>query len=93
VYFCPHHPEFGAPCDCRKPAVGLFRRAAVELDLDLGRSAYIGDRLKDVQPAAELGGRGILVRTGYGAEHEPFADAMVEVVNDLAEAAVLLVPG
>jgi D-glycero-D-manno-heptose 1,7-bisphosphate phosphatase len=93
VYFCPHHPQFGTPCDCRKPAVGLFRRAAAELDLDLARSAYIGDRLKDVQPAAELGGRGIMVRTGYGAEHAPFADATVEVVNDLAEAAVLLVPG
>jgi len=87
VYYCPHHPDFGPPCDCRKPGLGLFQRAAAELDLDLGASVYIGDRLKDVEPAAVLGGRAFLVRTGYGSEHEPLAGVTVEVVDDLAEAA------
>jgi D-glycero-D-manno-heptose 1,7-bisphosphate phosphatase len=92
VYYCPHHPDFGPPCDCRKPAPGLFRQAAAELRLDLRTSAYIGDRLKDVQPAATLGGRGILVRTGYGAAQEAPAADWLETVADLAEAAVRLVP-
>lgn len=90
VYYCPHHPGFGPSCDCRKPALGLFRRAAAELALDLAASAYIGDRLKDVQPAAALGGRAILVLTGYGAEHASSAGPEVEIVTDLAQAAARL---
>jgi len=61
-YMCPHHPDFTEkPCACRKPGTLLFRRAATDLDLDLSRSWYIGDRGRDVIPARELGGRGILV--------------------------------
>lgn len=86
-YHCPHHPEITGPCDCRKPAAGLFRRAADEHGLDLSRSVYIGDRVRDVAPAAELGGLGILVRTGYGAEEAARAPADVVVVDDLAGAA------
>lgn len=59
VYHCPHAPADG--CDCRKPRTGLFRRAARDLGLDLRRSVYIGDRPRDVAPALELGGTGILV--------------------------------
>ena len=61
---CPHHPEFTGPCDCRKPGVLLFRRAAQEFGVELDKSWYLGDRLRDVLPAAELGGRGILVPGG-----------------------------
>jgi D-glycero-D-manno-heptose 1,7-bisphosphate phosphatase len=83
VYHCPHHPDFTGPCDCRKPAPGLFQRAARELGLDLERSLYIGDRVKDVEPALRFGGTGILVRTGYGADHERAAPPGVEVLDDL----------
>jgi D-glycero-D-manno-heptose 1,7-bisphosphate phosphatase len=61
TYMCPHHPEFTGPCDCRKPGTLLFRRAARDLGLDLDRSWYVGDKLRDVSPARELGGTGILV--------------------------------
>jgi D-glycero-D-manno-heptose 1,7-bisphosphate phosphatase len=87
VYFCPHHPDFTGACDCRKPAAGLYRRAAGELGLDLARSAYVGDRLKDVLPAVRLGGKGYLVRTGYGREQERDAPAEVMVVDNLEAAA------
>jgi D-glycero-D-manno-heptose 1,7-bisphosphate phosphatase len=60
-YMCPHHPDFTGPCECRKPGTLLFRRAAEQLGLDLAGSWYIGDKLRDVTPAGELGGRGILV--------------------------------
>src|SRR5690606_21848860 len=53
VYHCPHHPDYTGPCECRKPAVGLYLRAARELGLDLSRSVCIGDRLKDVLPARQ----------------------------------------
>lgn len=86
AYHCPHHPEFGPRCSCRKPATGLFLRAASELGLDLRRSVLVGDRVRDVAPAAELGARGILVRTGYGGEGERVPPG-IEVAADLPAAA------
>ena len=62
-YACPHHPDETGPCECRKPGTLLHRQAADTLDLDVSRSWYIGDRLRDVQPAQELGGVGVLVPT------------------------------
>ncbi len=72
-YYCPHHPTEGAPpyrqaCDCRKPAPGLFLRAARELNLDLSASWMIGDRYNDIEAAHRAGARGVLVKTGYGAD-------------------------
>lgn len=68
TYYCPCHPEFAdGPCTCRKPATGMHESARWDLDIDLAASVYVGDRLSDVQPAIALGGRGFLVRTGYGA--------------------------
>lgn len=61
VYLCPHSPEQEPPCDCRKPATALYRRAAAEHGIDFTASAYIGDRLRDVLPADELGGTPILL--------------------------------
>lgn len=87
VYHCPHHPEFTGPCDCRKPATGLFRRAQAEHGIDLARSAFIGDRTTDVEPAHALGGRGWLVRTGYGEDEAARVGPEVNVVADLKEAA------
>jgi D-glycero-D-manno-heptose 1,7-bisphosphate phosphatase len=72
-YFCPHHPTAGRgsylrSCDCRKPSPGLLLRAAEELSLDPDRSYMVGDTLNDIEAASRIGVRGILVRTGYGAE-------------------------
>ena len=93
-YHCPHHPDFTGPCQCRKPAPGMYRAAAGDLDLALERSWYVGDKLSDVLPALSLGGTGILVRTGYGRESEEALPGGVRVVDDLAEAArVILARG
>lgn len=61
TYHCPHwgHPK--ELCECRKPGLGMYREAAAAYQLDLTRSAYIGDRWRDVQPALATGGIGILV--------------------------------
>jgi D-glycero-D-manno-heptose 1,7-bisphosphate phosphatase len=71
TYVCMHHPTVGeAPyrrdCDCRKPSPGMLRRAESELGADLTRSWVVGDRKSDLQLAWSVGGRGALVRTGYG---------------------------
>ncbi len=90
VQYCPHHPDVTGPCACRKPATGMHRRAAAELGLDLPRSYYVGDKVADVLPALELGGQGILVRTGYGPEHEHGVPPGVRVADDLRAAAALI---
>ncbi len=90
TYFCPHHPEVTGVCDCRKPGTGMYRAAAEELDLDLARSYYVGDKVTDVLPGIALGGVPILVRTGYGAEHEGAVPHETWVVQDLWEAAQLI---
>ncbi len=88
--FCSHHPDVDGPCGCRKPATGMHRRAARELGLDLARSWFVGDRARDVLPARELGGRGILLRTGYGALEEEGLGGEFQVVDGLPEAAELI---
>jgi D-glycero-D-manno-heptose 1,7-bisphosphate phosphatase len=73
IYFCPHHPTEGRgqyllSCDCRKPSPGLLLQAAAELNLDPDGSYMVGDTLNDIKAGARAGARGVLVRTGYGAE-------------------------
>jgi D-glycero-D-manno-heptose 1,7-bisphosphate phosphatase len=90
-YHCPHHPDFGEPCECRKPAPGMLLRAAREHELDLGSSWMVGDHLVDVQAGAAAGARPIKVLTGHGLLHgdgEPGPG--VPVVDDLTAAADLI---
>ena len=61
AYFCPHHPQFSGPCDCRKPGRLLFDEAIAELNLDAASSMFAGDRTRDVLPARTFGGAGFLV--------------------------------
>lgn len=95
TYMCPHHPELTGPCDCRKPAMGNYQRAAAAFGLDLARSVWIGDRMTDLEPALAAGGQAILVRTGQGRQSEADAAAAgFRVADDLAAAvAGLLEPG
>lgn len=85
VWFCPHHPDHGGPCACRKPAPGMAEQAAEGLGLDLARSWVIGDKLCDVELATAVGATGVLVRTGHGAR--TVAPTGVPVHADLASAA------
>lgn len=90
VYHCPHHPEITGPCECRKPGLGLYRQAERELGVDLAESVYIGDRSRDVLPALQLGGLGLLVLTGYGAAEAAQVPAGIEVVSDLMGALLFI---
>lgn len=71
VYYCPHHPNATLPeyrkiCDCRKPHTGMITRAVHDFDIDLKRSFFVGDMMKDIQTAKNAEVRSILVKTGYG---------------------------
>jgi D-glycero-D-manno-heptose 1,7-bisphosphate phosphatase len=48
----------------------MLIRAGRDLDIDLTRSFSVGDKWTDVAVGAAAGGRGILVRTGYGRSSE-----------------------
>jgi D-glycero-D-manno-heptose 1,7-bisphosphate phosphatase len=61
TYYCPHSPEIAPACDCRKPGAALYRQAAADHDIDLAKSWYVGDRIRDILPAKLFGGHGILV--------------------------------
>jgi D-glycero-D-manno-heptose 1,7-bisphosphate phosphatase len=94
IYYCPHHPQavvepFRQVCECRKPRTGMLQQAAADLDLDLSRSFTVGDKWSDVEAGIAAGGRGILVRTGYGRSTEAAHDisGAAAVVDDLAAAA------
>ncbi|MBK7286509.1 MAG: HAD-IIIA family hydrolase [Flavobacteriales bacterium] len=60
VYYCPHHPSQGR-CLCRKPAGLLFERAVARFGIDPSRSLMVGDRQRDLDAAATVGIRGVLV--------------------------------
>ena len=73
IYHCPHYPRgevarYARPCQCRKPAPGLLRRAADDHDLRLEGSVMIGDSLRDVEAGRRAGAEGVLVTSGYGVE-------------------------
>ena len=65
IYYCPHGPNDG--CDCRKPKAGMLLRAAQDHDIDLNGSLVIGDRFLDLEMARSVGARGVLVKSGDGA--------------------------
>lgn len=63
IEYCPHTPDDG--CDCRKPAPGLFRRAAEQWDLELAGSYMVGDKPTDITSGQRLAMTTVRVATGY----------------------------
>lgn len=87
-FHCPHHPEVSGLCECRKPGLGLYRRAAAELGLDLARSLYVGDRYRDIQPGLELGGFARLVPSAASPPSDVERAAAAGLLARTLEAAV-----
>nr|BCB22842.1 NTP_transferase and HAD_HisB-N domain-containing protein [Erysipelothrix tonsillarum] len=70
IYYCPHHPDSGFEgeipelkfkCSCRKPEIGLFERAARDLNIDCTQSWMIGDSESDVVAGTRAGCKTILL--------------------------------
>lgn len=53
VYYCPHDPS--APCDCRKPAPGMFLQAIKDHKINPAKSWMIGDKESDIDAALAAG--------------------------------------
>jgi D-glycero-D-manno-heptose 1,7-bisphosphate phosphatase len=101
-FYCPHHPRAHVPayqleCECRKPRPGMIRRAAEQFDIDLTGSFVIGDKAADVGLATAAGARGVLVRTGHGADvldaHGGTVPGAAHVAADLMAAVAWVLMG
>ena len=86
IYFCPHLPDAG--CPCRKPNPALPKRAARDHNLDLKHSFMIGDQVRDMRLAQNIGARGVLVLTGSGTRaREQAVKICAKVTLNLSSAA------
>lgn len=65
-YVCPHLATDG--CGCRKPGTLLFERAIAHHEVGVSGSYVVGDRISDLEAAARVGARPVLVRTGHGEQ-------------------------
>jgi histidinol-phosphate phosphatase family protein len=61
TYFCPHLPDEG--CRCRKPGTLMFEWARDDHGIDLASALFIGDKMRDIEPAFSFGARAVLVPT------------------------------
>ena len=74
IYYCPHAPH--QHCECRKPKPELGHRAASDHGFNPRESIVIGDKTSDIEFGRAIGAaRTILVKTGYGEQHEHTAKA------------------
>ena len=90
IFYCPHHPNFTGPCECRKPQPGMILVAAKKHDIRLDQSFMVGDTLGDIETGYNAKCKTVLVMTGYGREEvkkidkiEP--DLICENLLDFAE--------
>lgn len=94
IYYCPHHPHSGfsgevkelkIKCDCRKPEIGMLKKAERDFNLDLKKCVMIGDGEVDVKTGKNAGIPTVLVKTGIKEEisvtPDYYADDLLSAVN------------
>lgn len=78
-----------AGAEWRKPEPGMFLRAAEDLNISLGESVMVGDKLVDLEAAARAGISGLVhVRSGHGEEERPAITReypQAELIDSLAQ--------
>jgi len=82
-YFCPHHPNanlkiYRTECDCRKPNIGLFKKAAKDYDIDLRSSYIVGDTFRDIEAGKNFEGKTIAVESGLSDFRDSKSDFRVK---------------
>ena len=88
-YHCPHHPteaegEFRQQCDCRKPAPGMIRQAALDHGIDVKTSLLVGDKDSDIEAGRAAGVARLFkvvdsAQSGASAPDIQFVTALSEV--------------
>ncbi|MFW9827331.1 MAG: D-glycero-beta-D-manno-heptose 1,7-bisphosphate 7-phosphatase [Candidatus Thorarchaeota archaeon] len=90
IYYCPHHPDFSGPCNCRKPKPGMILKAKSKFDIDLSYSYMVGDTLTDIETGKAAQCKTVLVLTGYGCEEQKRINSIVPdlIFKNLKEFAI-----
>ncbi|MFX1328704.1 MAG: D-glycero-beta-D-manno-heptose 1,7-bisphosphate 7-phosphatase [Promethearchaeota archaeon] len=90
IYYCPHHPEYTGPCDCRKPNPGMILKAQLKYKIDLKNSYMVGDTIKDIQTGKAAKCKSVLVLTGYGEKEQKKISSIVPdmIFKNLKEFAI-----
>lgn len=94
IYYCPHYKEgiieqYTEDCDCRKPKIGMFLKAARQYHIDFTQSLMIGDSKVDMLAGKNTGCKCVLVENSKESQDTINMAAMDYVVKDLLEAARL----
>ena len=89
-YFCPYHPQgtverFKREHPWRKPSPGMLLQAGEDLDLNLDRSWFIGDQLRDVAAGRSAGCSTILISRDPEVIRQAGATAVVASLPDAVE--------
>ena len=86
IYFAPEAPD--QPSRNRKPSPQMLLDARDEFGIDLATSYIVGDKVSDIECGWNAGVKcSVLVRTGYGREHESQltqATGPVAVIDSIA---------
>ena len=87
VFYCPDADASRSPC--RKPNPGMFLAISERFNAPLEQAPAVGDSLRDLQAAAAVGARPILVLTGKGEKTRAAGNLPegTEVYPDLAAVA------
>lgn len=84
VYHCPHHPDFSAKCECRKPNPKMILNAKKDFDIDLSQSILVGDKNSDIESGLNAGiGQNYLITTGHKIEKNKFDVKVLENLQRL----------
>lgn len=92
IFYCPHHPERGFPgerpeykikCNCRKPEIGLFLKAAETYHIDLAGSYFIGDSKSDMEAGKKAGIRTCYLGSRKTCAAELYACDLFEAVKQI----------
>ncbi|MBL7147269.1 MAG: HAD-IIIA family hydrolase [Nanoarchaeota archaeon] len=91
ILFCPHHPnanlvDYRKDCECRKPKIGMLKKAAEKFDLDLKKCFMIGDLTQDIKAGKDAGCKTVLVKTGHAGKDKKYEVTPDYIAEDLYEA-------
>lgn len=87
LFYCPHAADLN--CVCRKPRAGMLEEIGRRFNTPLDAVPSVGDSLRDLQAAAQVGAQPFLVLTGKGrlTLEQGNLPPNTQVVDDLAAAA------
>ena len=94
LYYCPHHPDKGfkgevpelkVNCNCRKPKIGMLKKAETDFNVDLANSWFVGDTTMDVQTGINAGMHTVMLESG-AANKNRFNVTPQLMANDLEDA-------